>query len=54
MEWCELNKKIGGFVHIPMATEMIAEDPRSYSIPHMSLDMIKEAGRIILADSRIR
>jgi len=54
MEWCLSHDKIGGFVHIPMATEMIADDPRSYSMPHMSLDMIKKAGRIILADSRIR
>lgn len=54
MEWCLSNDKIGGFVHIPMATEMIAKDPGSYSMPHMSLDMMKRAGNIILEDSRIR
>jgi pyroglutamyl-peptidase len=52
MEWCNENGKKGGFIHLPMATQMIAEDPRSYSIPHMSMEMILNAGRIILKSIR--
>lgn len=54
MTWCSHHSKRGGFIHIPMASELIADDPKSYSIPHMSMEMILQAGRIILAVSRFR
>ena len=51
MEWCNRNDSRGGFVHVPMATEMIATDIRMYSTSHMSMDLLKKAGRIILSGS---
>jgi pyroglutamyl-peptidase len=54
MIWCNHHSTRGGFIHIPMASEMIADDPRNYSIPHMSMDRILESGRISLAVSRFR
>lgn len=51
MEYCANTGAKGGFVHIPMATEMIAEDPRSYGMQHMSMEMLKEAGRCVLENS---
>jgi pyroglutamyl-peptidase len=54
MTWGSHHSKRGGFLHIPMASELIADDPKSYSVPHMSMEMILQAGRIILAVSRFR
>jgi pyroglutamyl-peptidase len=54
MTWCEKRERKGGFIHVPMASEMIADDPRSYSTPHMSMEMILDAGRIALLVSRFR
>ena len=48
LDWCSSNGSQGGFVHIPMPTEYIAGDPSRYATPHMSMDMIKRGGRVIL------
>ncbi len=54
MKWCRERARSGGFIHVPMATEMIAMIPRSYSTPHMSMEMLLETGKRILAVSRIK
>ncbi len=48
MEWAFRYQKKAGFVHIPMASEMIAGKVAFYNTPHMSMDMILKAGDIIL------
>lgn len=48
LEWAVENRRLAGFIHVPMATEMIAGDPRSYRIPHMSLEDLFKAGELIL------
>jgi pyroglutamyl-peptidase len=52
LEYCEAENRMGGFIHIPMASEMIAGDPRRYGSPHMSMDMIKRGGEIIIETLR--
>ncbi|MGA1821481.1 MAG: pyroglutamyl-peptidase I [Thermoplasmatota archaeon] len=52
IEWCSENGAVGGFIHIPMAAEMISDKPRMYRNPTMSLDMIKKAGEIVLDSIR--
>lgn len=52
MEWCVEKKAVGGFIHIPMAAGMIADKPRMYKNPSMSMDMIRKAGEIILGSIR--
>lgn len=54
MDWAHREGKSAGFVHIPMATEMVAGDPGLYRSPHMSLEMLKKAGELILDCSSIR
>jgi len=51
MDWGEKNGKTAGFVHIPMATEMIADRAELYRNPHMSMDMLKKAGALILEET---
>lgn len=51
MEWCEKNGSTGGFIHVPMATEMMADNIRMYRTPHMALATMKRAGMIILESS---
>ena len=41
---------MAGFIHVPMATEMIAGDTKLYSSPHMSREIMKK-GIDIIADS---
>ncbi len=52
MEYCDRTGAKGGFIHLPMATEMIAADVRMYRVPHMSMDTLKQASRIVLEASR--
>ncbi|RLF69356.1 MAG: pyroglutamyl-peptidase I [Thermoplasmata archaeon] len=49
MEWCAASGSRGGFVHVPMVSEMIAADPASCSMPHMSSGMLIDAGRTIVS-----
>ena len=51
MEYCDRTGARGGFIHIPMATEMIATDVKMYKVPHMSMDTLKRACRIVLETS---
>ncbi|MGA1792879.1 MAG: pyroglutamyl-peptidase I [Thermoplasmatota archaeon] len=51
MDWAERNGRTAGFVHIPMATEMIADRSELYRSPHMSMDMLKKAARLILEET---
>jgi pyroglutamyl-peptidase len=46
MAWAAENGKKAGFIHIPLATEIIADRNEFYKFPHMSLDMIERACRI--------
>lgn len=48
MAWAEENDKVAGFIHIPLATEMIADKIDMYRSPHMSIAMIEKACQIIL------
>ncbi|MEA3558861.1 MAG: pyroglutamyl-peptidase I [Candidatus Thermoplasmatota archaeon] len=48
VEWAQKSRRKAGFIHVPMATEMIAGDPRNYRIPHMSMKLLIDAGRTIL------
>jgi pyroglutamyl-peptidase len=50
MAWAGDNRKRAGFIHIPMATEMIADKPEMYKTPHMPIDTIKKSGRIIIEE----
>ncbi len=48
MQWCEESGAKGGFIHVPMAMEYIAEDPKMITVPHMSLTDLKRAADMIL------
>jgi len=50
MQHCRRHGTEGGFVHIPMASEMIAASPRAMGGPHMPMDMLLRAGRTILRE----
>lgn len=54
LEWAQENDRHAGFVHVPMATEMIAEDPSKYNMPNLSMDMLHQAGKCVLDVSRNR
>lgn len=43
MEWARSYDRLAGFIHIPLATSMIADKIEMYRFPHMSLDMIEKA-----------
>ncbi len=49
-QWAKWGEKRAGFIHIPMATEMIADCPEMYRTPHMTMETIKKAGRIIIEE----
>ncbi|MDG6225644.1 MAG: pyroglutamyl-peptidase I [Candidatus Thermoplasmatota archaeon] len=51
MEHCSENAVKGGFIHVPMASDMIAGIPRLMSGPHMGMSTMIEAGRIALSES---
>jgi len=48
--WAQREGKKAGFIHIPMATEMIAGSPEMYRTPHMPIETIKKAGRIVIEE----
>ncbi|MFW3146798.1 MAG: pyroglutamyl-peptidase I [Thermoplasmatota archaeon] len=48
LQWAYHNDKKAGFIHVPMATYMMASDPRSYRTPHMPMDMIFRAGKLTI------
>ncbi len=48
MQWCEESEAKGGFVHVPMATEYITDDPKMIKMPHMPLADLKRAAGMIL------
>jgi pyroglutamyl-peptidase len=48
MAWAFEKDRIAGFIHIPMASELIADRIEMYRHPHMSLEMIEKACRIIV------
>ncbi|MBN1390717.1 MAG: peptidase C15 [Candidatus Thermoplasmatota archaeon] len=48
MDWAHRTERPAGFVHIPIATEMIAERADLYRTPHMSMEMLKKAGELIM------
>ncbi len=48
MQWCKESGSKGGFVHVPMATEYITDDPEMITMPHMSLTDLKRAADLIL------
>jgi len=50
MEWARSNNKIAGFIHIPLATSMIADRIEIYRFQHMSMDTIIEACEIIMEE----
>lgn len=49
-EWAQQEGKKAGFIHIPLATEMIAGSPEMYRTPHMPIETIKKAGRIVIEE----
>ncbi|MGA1848099.1 MAG: hypothetical protein ACMUHB_02050 [Thermoplasmatota archaeon] len=49
-EWANRGNKKSGFIHIPMATEMIADSPELYRTPHMPMGTIRKAGRIVIEE----
>lgn len=51
MQYCEKEGIQGGFIHIPMASHLISEDPRLQGSPHISYDQILSAGRIVISES---
>ena len=50
MEWAQKTGKIAGFIHIPLATSMIADKVDMYRFPHMSLDLIEKACTIVVKE----
>ncbi|MFO8050184.1 MAG: pyroglutamyl-peptidase I [Thermoplasmatota archaeon] len=48
LEWAVKNQRHAGFVHVPMATEMIADKVERYGMPNLSMEMLQDAGRIVL------
>ncbi len=48
MQWCEESGAKGGFVHVPMATEYLPDDPKMITMPHMSLTDMNRAADVIL------
>jgi pyroglutamyl-peptidase len=50
MRYCEREGVLGGFIHIPMASHLISEDPRLQNNPHLSFEQILAAGRIALSE----
>lgn len=48
MVWAYEKERIAGFIHIPMATHLIADKIDMYRTPHMSIDMIERACQIIM------
>jgi pyroglutamyl-peptidase len=50
MVWAEETDRAAGFIHIPMATEMIADKIDMYRSPHMSMEMIEKACKIVLEE----
>jgi pyroglutamyl-peptidase len=48
MEWALSNNKMAGFIHIPLATSMIADKIEFYKFPHMTLDLIEKACSIVV------
>ncbi|MGA1866040.1 MAG: pyroglutamyl-peptidase I [Thermoplasmatota archaeon] len=48
MDWAYREGRNAGFVHIPMATEMVAGIPGLYRTPHIPLEMLKRAGELVL------
>jgi pyroglutamyl-peptidase len=50
MGYCEMTGARGGFVHVPMASDLISMDPRLQNGPHMGFDQMLSAGRIILSE----
>ena len=48
MVWAEEMDRSAGFIHIPLATDMIADKIDMYRTPHMSMEMIEKACQIIL------
>ena len=48
MQWCEQSGAKGGFVHIPMATEYVPDDPKMITMPQMPLADLMRAADVIL------
>ncbi len=48
MQWCQESGSKGGFVHVPMATEYIPDDPEMTKMPNISLADLKRAADMIL------
>jgi len=50
MQYCERTGVRGGFIHIPMASHLISGNPKLLNGPHMALEQILSAGRIVLSE----
>ncbi|MCK5773083.1 MAG: pyroglutamyl-peptidase I [Thermoplasmata archaeon] len=48
MQWCQESGAKGGFVHVPMATEYLTDDPKMTRMPNMYLVDLKRAADMIL------
>jgi pyroglutamyl-peptidase len=53
MEWARSKDRIAGFIHIPLATDMIADKIEMYKSPHMSVEMIEKACNIIIDEVKV-
>lgn len=51
MEYCRETGAKGGFIHVPMASDMISDNPRLMAGPHMGMQTMIEAGRIALSEA---